>query len=801
MRKRVLIILGIIGAVLVGLSAGGYLWFRCTVKAGLPHMAGEITVRGLNQEIEIIRDIYGIPHIYASNESDLYFGFGYAMAQDRFWQMEFYRRLGQGRLSEVFGRDSVKADRYFRMVTASGIDKTIDEGLLPLFTSFATGVNAYLESHQDRLPIEFKLLGYRPEPWGVDDYLSILTFVNWGLSMGWHVDLTAARVLDTVGEDRMRAAFPVFPDEGSLMVSQGQGAMHSPSGPLSETMGVIRKVTGLTALGGSNNWAVSGAKSMTGKPILANDPHLQLTNPSIWWEVHLVCPTIDVSGFAIAGLPGIIAGHNRHVAWGITNVQADDVDFYIEKINPDNPDQYWFVDRWETMRVVKEVIRVKDDDPVTMAVQLTRHGPIVEEDCDGNGATAISVRWAPREVPQSSRATYLLLKAQTVSDVMDALRHWTTPGLNFVFADMQGNIGYWCCATIPVRPADDGLVPVAGWTGEYEWTGYVPFDDRPHSINPLSGFVATANNKVGEKDSDYIISRYWEPVDRITRIHDMLTSEERLSPEAFKEMQGDVYSVFASEITPILVRVLGERLTGEKARRAKEILSAWDYRMEKQSVGACLFEVTHRRLMESIFRDELGDELFEAYLRTVSFPPRALRALFRQGRSLWFDDVSTIHPETLNDMVERSLSQALEELTETLGGNMARWTYGRIHSLTFEHVLGRKRPLNWIFNLGPYPVGGSHLTVNSGQYRYEDPYAVESGPSFRMIVDLSDMNHSICVLPTGESGHLGSCHYKDQVPLYLSGQYHLDWTDREEILDHAEACLILRPADATTASG
>ena len=789
-----LIILGIIGAVLAGLSAGGYLWFRYTVKAGLFQISGEATVTGLTQDIEIIRDTYGVPHIYAGNESDLYFGFGYAMAQDRFWQMEFYRRLGRGRLSEVFGRDSVDVDQYFRMLTASGIDNTIDEDLVPLFTSFATGVNAYLESHQDRLPIEFKLLGYRPEPWGVDDYLSILTFVNWGLSMGWHVDLTAARVLDTVGETRMRAAFPVFPEDDSLMVRQGQEPMHGLSGPFSESMGVLKKAAGPTAVGGSNNWVVSGTKSATDKPILANDPHLQLTNPSIWWEVHLVCPTIDVSGVAIAGLPGIIAGHNHHVAWGITNVQADDVDFYIEKINPDNPHQYWFVDRWETMRVVRETIRVKDDDPVTMAIRLTRHGPIVEEGRDGTGAGVISARWAPTEVPQSSRATYLLLKAQTVSDVTDALRYWTTPGLNFVFADRQGNIGYWCCATIPLRPAGDGLVPVAGWTGECEWKGYIPFDDRPHSINPPSGFVATANNKVGGKDFDHVISRYWEPVDRITRIRHMLRSEEKLSVDMFKEMQWDVYSVLASELTPALVRVLEERLTGEEARKAVDILSAWDYRMERDSVGACLFEVTYRRLMENIFRDEMGGELFEAYLRTASFPPRALRELFRRGRSPWFDDVSTLYPETLNDMIERSFSQALNELSETLGDNMARWKWGRIHSLTFKHVLGRKRPLNWIFNLGPYPIGGSHLTVNNGQYRYEDPYAVEAGPSFRMIVDLSDMSHSVRVIPTGESGHLGSRHYKDQVPLYLHGQYHPNWTDRDEVLEHGEARLVLKPA-------
>jgi penicillin amidase len=802
--KRWLLIILLIVAGIVGVAAGaGYLWLRHTLMKSLPRTSGEITVAGLRRTVEIIRDTYGVPHIYADNESDLYFGFGYAMAQDRFWQMEFYRRLGQGRLSEVFGRDSVEVDRYFRKLTAAEIHNEIGADLEPLFTSFTAGVNAYLESHRERLPIEFKILGYRPEPWDVGDYVSILTFVNWGLSMGWRVDLTAARILEKVGEARMEEAFPVWPDDAPLVLPSRPEDLQGLSSALSESVRLLHRVTVPSVLGGSNNWVVSGVRSVTGKPILANDPHLQLTNPSVWWEAHLVCPTIDVSGAAIPGLPGIIVGHNREVAWGITNVQADDVDFYIEKINPDNLRQYWFVDHWEAMRIERETIHVKDGDPIKMKILFTRHGPVIREGEKGTPGRAISARWAASEVPHSAKAIYRLLKARDISEVRDALVFWTTPGLNFVFADTQGNIGYWCCATIPIRSKGDGMLPLPGWTGEHEWTGYIPFEQRPHAINPASGLIATANNKLKIAGSafPYLISHYWEPPDRITRIHDVLQATERLSVDVSKDMQQDVYSVFASDLTPILVRIMEDRLKSNRAREAREILSSWDYRMDKDSVGACLFEITYRKLLENVFKDELGDELFEAYLQTVCFPPRALRSLLGRRTSPWYDDVATAREETLDDMVERSVSQALRELEEKLGDDITRWTWGRIHTLTFEHVLGKKRPLHWIFNLGPYPVGGSHLTVNNGQYQYEEPYAVKAGPSLRMIVDLSQIHRSVRVLPTGESGHVGSRHHQDQLPLYLHGQYHPDWMDREQIVQHTERVLILKPVSESRAPG
>ena len=793
MKKWILIILSVLVGLILVVGGGGYLWFHQTLKKGLPQTLGEVHLPDLTESVQIIRDTFGVPHIYARNESDLYFAFGYALAQDRFWQMEFYRRLGHGRLSEIFGEDFIEVDRYFRMIGAAGLDKELPDNLAPLFESFTNGINAYLESHQDRLPLEFKLLRYQPRPWDIDDYLAILKVVNWGLSSGWEADLTAAKMLEKAGEEKLREAFPVWPDDGPLIIPEQTKSISALSNAAHETMHLVKSLTAFSGPAASNNWVVSGKRSVTGRPILANDTHLALANPSLWWEVHLVCPTINVSGFVLLGIPGIPVGHNLQVAWGVTNVMVDDVDFFIEKINPENPRQYWYKDHWEDMKVREEIIQVKGQEPVKTEILLTRHGPIVNEVKQGSQEQAISARWAFTEGLQAALAGYLLAKAKDIQDVIEALRYWELPSQNFVFADTNGNIGYWCCATIPIRSKGDGLLPVPGWTGEYEWKGYVPFEERPHLLNPEQGFIATANNKIIGGGYPHVIGLYWEPMDRITRIRQLLEAKEKISVDDVKRMHQDIYCMLASEITPHMIEVLEQRFSDENAKKAKDILSGWYFMMDEDSVGACLFAVTLRKMMENIFQDELGEDLFQKYIKMVSFPPRAIRMMVRKGSSPWFDNVNTPEKETMEDVIASSLRQTLSELTQVIGDDMDTWTWGRIHTLTFEHTLGKKRPLDWIFNLGPFPVGGDNLTINKKQYPYEKPYRVNHGVSQRMIVDLSNMGGALHVLPTGESGHLKSPHYRDQIDLYLSGKYHPAWTNRADVEKNSEGILILRP--------
>ncbi len=793
MKKWVLRIAVILVGLIVIVGAGGFFWFQYTIKKSLPPNSGEISLKGLKEDVKIIRDDYGVPHIYAENESDLYFAFGYAIAQDRFWQMEFHRRLGSGRLSEIFGEEFIGADRYFRMMTAAGLNTEVPPELEFSLQSFADGVNAYLDTNKDRLPIEFKLLRYKPESWRVDDYLAILKVVNWGLSSGWQVDVTAAKVLKKVGEERFREAFPAWLEDGPVIVPQETKASSIAPDPTSDVKTVLNELKSQTSTAASNNWVISGKKSVTGKPLLANDTHLGLSNPSVWWEAHLVCPTFEVSGFAILGVPGIPIGHNRYVAWGVTNAMVDDVDFYMEKINPENPRQYLYKDKWEDMRVVEEIIKVKGTEPVKKEILITRHGPIINDIEAGSKGDVLSARWAYTERIQPVKAVYQLHRARNLEEVKEALRYWETPCQNFVFADTNGNIGYWYCATVPIRSKGDGVLPVPGWTGEYEWKGFVPFEKRPHLMNPENGILATANNKAVRENYPRFLGHYWEPLDRFSRIRQLLNDKGKLAVDDFKRMHMDTYCVLASELTPLIIRSLGRDSTEEKAKRARAVLAKWDFVMAKDSVAASLFEVTFRTMLGNLFKDELGEELFVKYIKVPSIPMRAMRLIIRDHESLWIDDVSTSKKETLEDIVARSFEQAMKKLEEKIGKDMDDWKWGRIHQLTFEHVLGKKKPLDWIFNLGPYPVGGSGLTVNKKAYPRENPYNANHGVSMRMIVDFSNMDASWHVLPTGESGQLGSPHHKDQIDLYLTGKYHRAWTDPGDVEKHGKGTLTLKP--------
>ena len=795
-KKWLLAAVAVVGIAALLLATIATLWYRRAVSTSLPQTSGTITVAGLEHPLQIRRDRFGVPHIIAAGESDLYFGMGYAMAQDRLWQMDFMRRLGSGRLAEILGPELLPADRFFRTISAGTNLQPPGDPFAFALKDFTRGINAYLRSLQS-LPMEFRLLGYHPEPWSEVDHIAILRVMNWSLSLGWKVDLTAARMLEKVGEEKLKEAFPAYPASAPLTITKHSRLPESVIEPVAEQINIVSALVHSWGTAASNNWVISGERSASGKPVLANDTHLELTNPGAWWEVHLICPTLQAAGFAIPGLPGLAVGRNRHTAWGITTVMADDVDFYIERIDPTNRQRYWDQDRWQPMQSVKETIRVKGQQPVALDIRLTRRGPLFS-DLDSTAADqTLSVRWTGREVAQTVAAIHRIAQAQTTTDIVAALRQWHMPGQNFVFADTGGNIGYWCCATIPIRKQPFGLLPVPGWQDDFAWDGWIPFEQRPHRLNPEKGFVATANNRLVGPEYPYHIGRYWEPQDRIARIHQLLDTEQKLSAEDFKRMQTDITCLLAAELTPLLIAAFDGDGWGEGDRRAGVLLENWDFQMKADSPAACLFEVTYHKLLRAIFEDELGPELFEDYMRTVVFPPRALRRILRAGRSAWTDDSRTPQLESLADIIRKSLREALDQLRGEFGEDPSAWRWGRKHTLTFDHVLGRKKPLDRLFNIGSFPVGGNHLTVSMSLYRYADPFAAYHGASQRMIVDLANPQTAWHVLPTGQSGLLGSPHNDDQIELYLSGRYRESRLRRAEVERHTKDKLVLLPADAS----
>lgn len=755
-------------AVLIG--GGTYLWYRYTVAQSQPVTDGDLQVAGLRQEVEILRDDFGIPHIYAENPRDLYLAMGYAMAQDRLWQMEFFRRLGSGRLSELFGKKTLEADRLFRSLALAQEEIALPPEVAFIPEAFAAGINAYLQRTGERLPLEFKLLDHRPDPWTETDYLAVFRVVQWGLSLGWKVDRTAARVLAAVGEDRFREAFPPATDD-TPVIRPGEAAewKNLPVAP-DEIAARCIPAPGFRPSAASNNWVVSASKSQSGFPILANDTHMALSNPSLWWEVHLVCPPkIDAAGFAIPGLPGIPIGHNAQAAWGITNVMLDDVDFYIEKIHPDDPRRCRFENRWYNMRVIDTELRVRGEKPEPLQVKLTRHGPVLQEYESAGEPRAMSVRWSALELNPPTAAAHGLIQADGLDALISALSRWDLPGQNFVFADRAGNIGFWCCAAIPIRKNGSGMLPLNGWEADNEWQGFVPFDQRPHLINPAAGYIASANNPVAGSRYRFSIGNYWESADRIFRIRNRLEAAATFSVETLRSIQVDVYNPLADELVPVVISALSDESLSASQQAALEVLQSWDRRMERGSAGALIFEATYLRVLDGVFRRALGPELFRQYLDTMVFPPRALRRIIRSESSAWLKSAGASPAASLAVTAAVAFRQAVSELGRRFGNDPASWRWGKAHTLSFSHVLAAKKPLGALFNLGPFPAGGSGLTINKKAYDYQRPFEVKEGVSQRMLIDLSDPWNARHVLPTGQSGVLHNAHYRDQIDLYLKG--------------------------------
>lgn len=792
-RKWIGVVLLVLFA-LAALTAGAaYVWFRYTVARSQPEIDGRTVIAELQDEVEMIRDSYGVPHIYARNSWDLYLAMGYAMAQDRLWQMEFYRRLGSGRLSEIFGRDTLEIDRLFRTLALSQRRSAIPPEVEFIPRAFAAGINAYLQ-HREHLPLEFVLLDFRPEPWTAADYLDVLRVVQWGLSLGWKVDRTAARILAAVGEERFQEAFPdpsgippiIPPDEAALW-------KQLPAFP-DEIAARRIPLSGFRPTPASNNWAVAADRSQSGFPLLATDTHMALSNPSVWWEVHLVCPPdIDAAGFAIPGLPGLPVGHNRRTAWGVTNVMLDDVDFRIQQLHPTDPLQYRVENRWFEMRTVDTTIDVRNADPLLLQVKLTDQGPLLHEFESNGEPRALAVRWSALELSPPADAAHRLLKAGSVAEIVSALRSWDTPGQNFVFADTAGSIGYWCCAAIPIRKNTGGMLPVNGWQADNLWQGYVKFEQRPHRIDPAAGYIATANNPVFGRPRQPPMGNYWESADRIVRIRDCIESVDLHSVDTLRQIQADVSAPLAADLVPQVLAAVPSQFAEEWLNESRDVLQRWDHRMQAGSSGALIFESTYLKLLEILFRGAMGPDLYRQYLDTVVFPPRALRGILRRGASAWLTDAGSSEPQMLAEAAAEAFRRAATDLRDRFGDDPDSWRWGQAHRLTFSHVLAERKPLDRVFNLGPFPVAGNGLTINKKSYPYPAPFRVTEGASQRMIVDLADPLAARHVLPTGESGLLGSPHYRDQVELYLAGTDRPMHMERSAVEAGARGRLVLSP--------
>jgi penicillin amidase len=783
-------VLSILLGLVIVVFLGGFAYLRST----LPDYNGEMTISGLKDKVEIIRDSYGMPHIYAQTDADAFFAVGYCMAQDRLFHMDLVRRAARGRLAEILGKDLVPVDKLFRTITSGksieSIASSYPHETLAAMKAYTQGVNYFIENRKGPLPIEFTILGYEPEPWQISDASAVHYYMAWDLNSAFSIEMLHAAVIDKVGEKVARDLFPDYVKGYPTIAPEGMAALD-----LLKTLSLAREVLGTEGGGASNNWVVSGKNSATGMPILANDPHLGHGVPGIWYEVHLVTPLLNVSGSVLPGMPFVVIGANENVAWGWTNVMADDADFYIEKINPNNPDQYEYMGHWVDMTVKEEIINVKDAADVKFEVKLTHHGPLVDalNSLGKSYGTALSMRWTAYEMLETL-PFYGLNIARSIDDIEKAVDDFKCPGQNWAYADKKGDIGYWAAVGIPIRDGFSGAVPVPGWDGKHEWKGYVPTAEQPHMRNPSRGWIATANNKHVGDDYPYPISHYYGMPDRYARIQEMITAKEKLDVKDFQRMHADYYMILAEEWTPLIVKSLYDKELSEKEKKALSILQGWDFVARADGIAPTVFHATINEMVKNSFKKRLGNQLYEQYIKNSFVVFNSLRSLMARGRSPWFDDPDTSKVEGINEIVVNSFKEAVAYLNGQMGDNMDDWKWGKLHTLTFYHPFGKSSSLmGYFMNIGPFPMGGSFATVNPQPYRLSKPWEGYHGASLRYIIDFSDMKNSLRVIPAGISGNFMSPHYDDQVELWRTGKYRPFVLDRKSVEEDARYTLKMIP--------
>jgi penicillin amidase len=796
--KRIKRIAGVLGVVLLAVAlivAAAGTWF---VRRPWPQVKGTVAVAGLSAPVEVIRDELGVPHIYAQNQHDLFFVQGYVHAQDRLWQMEFNRRVGSGTLSAILGDATLDTDRFLRTLglrrAAEQQWATIDAETKAIMEAYAAGVNAYVDTHRDRLPLEFSLLGVDPVPWTPVDTLAWGAVMSYSLCGNYDSELLRARLIAAVGEAAARELMPPYNANGPFVVPAGSPAAVGKS-PLLDGSAVPAEAQGYAWLGdarfdgleaiddllgraradrGSNNWVVHGSRTASGLPLLADDTHLGLDMPSVWYENGLHGGGIDSVGYSFPGVPLVIIGHNAHIAWGVTNLPADVQDLYIEKLDDAaQPTHYEFEGQWYDLEVIYETIEVKGGDPVPLDVLLTRHGPIMN-DVLGTvpGGEPLALRWTLLEGNRLFQAVTALNVATNWDEFRQALRYWDAPSQNFVYADTAGNIGYQSPGKIPIRvPGHDGSVPVPGWTGEYEWRGYIPFDELPSVLNPPAGFVVSANNQVVPDSYAYHLSSDWAAPYRARRIAELLTDDANMTMEDMQAIQAQTYSLPAEALRPYLLAVQPE---GDLQARALAQVEAWDLYLEADRTGAPVYEVWYWLLVQNTFRDDLDSDLMDAYLGKGNVHVPAMVALMAQADSPWFDDRTTPQVESRDDMVRRSLADAVNWLSTGYGDNPDRWTWGRLHTKTFVHQpLGQSGIglLEALFNDKPVAARGDPFTVDAAWFDFNQPFAMTGGVSQRYVADLSDWDKSQMVHTTGQSGQVFNRHREDMIPVWQAVSY------------------------------
>jgi penicillin amidase len=777
--RKTLTILALFVAFLLIVAVSAFLHLR----RSLPQVEGEVALWGIDAPVEILRDPHGIPHIFARSIADACFALGFVHAQDRLWQMETNRRLAAGRVAELAGPAALPIDRLMRTLGLRRVAEAnvarYDAETRRLLDAYADGVNAFLGA-KPVLPPEFLLAGVEPEPWSALDSVAWTKVMALDLGGNWRGEMLRMHLARSLPLERIRQFLPPYPGDAPLAM-RDLGGLYE---------GLVLPPSPGWPPGGSNAWAVSGSRSASGKPLLANDPHLRLTAPPVWYFAHLSAPGIDVIGATLPGVPGVIIGRNRRIAWGFTNTGADVQDLYLERLLPDG--RYQAPGGPREFRIVRETIKVKGQADESLEVRLTRHGPVVSRASNGQ---VLALAWtALQEDDLTGQAIFRVAGARDWRSFLAATRDYHAPMQTIAYADVDGNIGYASIGRVPVRkPANDlrGLLPAPGWDARYDWAGWIPHDQLPRVFNPREGTLVNANHKTLPPGYRHFITSEWQPPFRANRITELLAATPKHTRESFARMQMDVVSPAVRELLP---RLLATQPRSGRARDALQRLAAWDGTMAAERAEPLIVIAWWRELSRALYADELGAGFNAAWGMRAPFVSAALAG--RSGAERWCDDVRTERLETCADILAESLERALDDLAQRYGADPDRWRWGDAHFAWSAH-----RPFSRVRWLAPFfeirvPAPGDAYTLNVGQTDFNDPaqpYASRHAASLRAIYDLADPEASVFVHSGGQSGNPLSRHYRDLSRLWARGEYVPMLTERQRIEARGVQRLVLAP--------
>lgn len=753
----------------------------------------------LQEEVEVRFDTYGVPHIRARTFPDLYFAQGYACARDRLWQLEFFRRIASGRLAEVLGAEYLEMDILFQRIGLTKVAQAMWAEMEPerqtWYLAYAAGVNHWIEAHADELPPEFRRLGIAPEPWQPWHSLLIGRALAWTLSSGAFqekaifsqlvLEVGPAKAADVCGG---RPADPVTIVQWQAAARQeGDSFLRKASRALAGLSGALRPLRTAPARLGSNNWVVDGHKSATGRPILANDPHLTFPNPSIMHEVHLTCGDLNVIGGTAAGILDVIIGHNEHIAWGLTTCPYDVADLYLETIDPQDSSRYLF--RGESLPFEKEelVIRCRTQDGIREerhTLRRTLHGPVLLDNIAGR---CVSLKWTGFRPSHEAKTFQLAARARNLRQFKEALTYFRVGAQNFVYADVEGNIFWMAPCDLPIRNVLS-LFPLDGASGQFEWQGFIPWDELPQSENPPEHFIATANNRPVDSSYPYYIGDRFDRGLRARRIRDRLTAQDKLTFEDMQSIQFDVYVLNGERWTPRILEAAQRRpdLCDEKLSQAVRLLRQWDYQAADDRVGCSIFHAWLKWMVMNLIGKQVSAEMRDRLCFMGRVPLDVLQRLFDgQTAHDWLGELGL----SLDELILHSLAEALAELEELLGPDMTSWQWGRFHTLRVVHGLPD-------LSLGPFPADGSIDTVHNAVYPLLASGApTEAGPALCTCVDVAPgMRRAENVIPGGQSGHPDSAHHQDQLDIWLQNRCRPMLFHPEDVAANTELVLRLRPS-------